>query len=318
MTGEGGESAYNTNFNYFLEEYGMSTNSDAVARTVYYKYFHPKEVYITQGVLNREINRAAGKKLGQHDAVVSENTGFSSSSLTILYPFGASLNVQKPAIPLLSSGMVSYPLNRPIAGICQPASSSGKVMALGSGFLFSDQYLEKEENGKLFDVFMQLLTSNKITLNTIDANEPDESEDLPKDFTALFDTKLFKFDTSLIPTAVQLFSQMGLKHEPLTLIQPQFETPLPPLEPAVFPPILQDLPPPALDLFDLDEHFASEKTRLVQLTNKCTDNDLEFYLRECGKILGVMDKLAPEQQDGRHVLDHVFRSIVNWKKLNQG
>ena len=31
-----------------------------------------------------------------------------------MYPFGATLNVQKPAVPILSSGTVSYPLNRPI------------------------------------------------------------------------------------------------------------------------------------------------------------------------------------------------------------
>ena len=34
---------------------------DSVARTVYYKYFHPKEALISNGVLNREINKAAGK-----------------------------------------------------------------------------------------------------------------------------------------------------------------------------------------------------------------------------------------------------------------
>lgn len=37
----------------------------------------------------------------------------------------------------------------------------------------------------------------------------------------------------------------------------------------VFPPALSDLPPPMLDLFDLDETFSSEKVRLAQLTNKC-------------------------------------------------
>jgi intraflagellar transport protein 52 len=108
---------------------------------------------------------------------------------------------------------------------------------------------------------------------------------------------------------------MGLKHEPLTLIQPNFETPLPPLQPAVFPPLLQELAPPALDLFDLDEVFANEKAKLVALTSKCVDDDLEFYMRECGAILGIMDKLDPSKQDARHVLDHVFRSIVNWKSL---
>jgi intraflagellar transport protein 52 len=77
MSGEGGDSALNTNFNYFLEEYGMSINGDSVARTVYYKYFHPKEVYVTHGVVNRELNKAAGKKIDINgDASVSEHSGF--------------------------------------------------------------------------------------------------------------------------------------------------------------------------------------------------------------------------------------------------
>ena len=42
----------------------------------------------------------------------------------------------------------------------------------------------------------------------------------------------------------------------------------------VFPPALSDIPPPMLDLFDLDEAFSSEKVRLAQLTNKCK---LFFY-----------------------------------------
>ncbi|CAN0507516.1 unnamed protein product, partial [Scytosiphon promiscuus] len=37
---------------------------------------------------------------------------------------------------------------------------------------------------------------------------------------------------------------------------------------AVFPPIVRDPPPPALDRFDLDEHFASDRIRLAQITNK--------------------------------------------------
>jgi len=43
------------------------------------------------------------------------------------------------------------------------------------------------------------------------------------------------------------------------LIVPQFETPLLGLQPAIFPPIPRELPPPPLELFDLDEEFASEK-----------------------------------------------------------
>lgn len=72
----------------------------------------------------------------------------------------------------------------------------------------------------------------------------------------------------MIPETVEAFSLLGVKHEPLTLIPPAFERPLPPLLAAVFPPIVRDPPPPALDRFDLDEHFASDRIRLAQMTNK--------------------------------------------------
>lgn len=342
LTGEGGESQFNTNFNYLLEEYGIMVNPDCVIRTVYYKYFHPKECYVSNGVLNREINRAAGKKVNSHqigvDNILADSGKLNPTALSFVYPFGATLNVQKPAIPILSSGTVSYPLNRPIAAAYLNNTGKGKLIVVGSAQIFADQYIDKDENGKLFDVIIQLLTSDKISLNSIDANEPDisdyhylpdtaklsetlrsclqESEELPKDFTTLFDLDLFKFDTRLIPKALKLYEDVRLKHEPLTLIQPNFETPLPALQPAVFPPVLKDLPPPSLDLFDLDEHFASEKVRLAQLTNKCDDEDLEYYIRECGNILGVIEKLEDGKRDARHVIEYVFKSIVNWKKLN--
>ena len=38
---------------------------------------------------------------------------------------------------------------------------------------------------------------------------------------------------------------------------------------AQFAPTLADPPAPALDLYDLDEHFANERVRLAQLANKC-------------------------------------------------
>ncbi|KAI8613355.1 hypothetical protein BC830DRAFT_1132568 [Chytriomyces sp. MP71] len=326
----------------------MMVNPDSVTRTVFYKYFHPKEVFVSNGILNREINRAAGKKVtltasnkpgGMIGGDVAAHDHKNHTGLSFIYPYGATLTVQKPSVPLLSTGTVSYPLNRPVAAAYIHAKGKGKIVVVGSGMMFSDTYIEKEENGKLFDVVLQLLTTEKIALNPIDANEPDisdyhylpdtaklsenlrcclqESEDVPKDFTTLFDVKLFNFDTSLVPEAVKLYEELRLKQEQLSLIQPQFETPLPPLQPAVFPPALRELPPPALDLFDLDEHFASERVRLAQLTNKCNDDDLEYYIRECGDILGVSDKLGAENRDARHVLEHVFNSIVNWKKLNQ-
>ena len=37
------------------------TPTDAVVRTQYYKYFHPKECYISNGILNRQLGQLAGK-----------------------------------------------------------------------------------------------------------------------------------------------------------------------------------------------------------------------------------------------------------------
>lgn len=82
---------------------------------------------------------------------------------------------------------------------------------------------------------------------------------MPRDFTTLFDSSLYRYDTDLIPEAVHLFESLAVKHEPLTLIVPQFETPLLGLAPAVFPPILRELPNPSLEEFDLDDEFALEK-----------------------------------------------------------
>jgi intraflagellar transport protein 52 len=43
---------------------------------------------------------------------------------------------------------------------------------------------------------------------------------------------------------------------PLSLIPPAWEAPLPPLQPAVFPPVAREPPPPPLELFDLDDSLA--------------------------------------------------------------
>ncbi|XP_049554664.1 intraflagellar transport protein 52 homolog isoform X2 [Orcinus orca] len=313
MLGEGGESRFDTNINFLLEEYGIMVNNDAVVRNVYYKYFHPKEALVSNGVLNR--------------------------ALTFVYPFGATLSVMKPAVAVLSTGSVCFPLNRPILAFYHSKNQGGKLAVLGSCHMFSDQYLDKEENSKIMDVVFQWLTTGDIHLNQIDAEDPEisdymmlpdtatlserlrvclqEGDENPRDFTTLFDLSIYQLDTTSLPKVIKAHEQLNVKHEPLQLIQPQFETPLPALQPAVFPPSFRELSPPPLELFDLDETFSSEKARLAQITNKCTEEDLEFYIRKCGDILGVTNKLPKDQQDAKHILEHIFFQVVEFKKLNQ-
>ena len=143
-------------------------------------------------------------------------------------------------------------------------------MVVGSGAMFSDQYIDKEDNHKIKEVIFDFLTNDDdgpgIKLNEIDAEDPEisdynmipdtcrlanavrvclqESDEIPADYTRLFEHRLFSISTSLVPSSIRAYDQLGAKHEQLRLISPQFETPLPPLAAAVFPPTFRELANP--------------------------------------------------------------------------
>lgn len=150
MLGEGGETHFNTNINYLLEDFGVMVNSDAVVRSEYFKYFHPKEALVSNGVLNRAISRAAGKYVpGLDDPDSKDVTNSMSQALQFVYPYGATLNVAKPATSVLSTGSACIPVNRPVLAMHTTKDGNGKLAVLGSVHMFSDQYLDKEENTRV-------------------------------------------------------------------------------------------------------------------------------------------------------------------------
>ena len=75
------------------------------------------------------------------------------------------------------------------------------------------------------DVVFRWLTTDEITLNAIDAEDPEvtdyhfmpdtgkmservrvclqESEEVPRDFTSLFDLSMYKMDTSVLPDVIK-------------------------------------------------------------------------------------------------------------------
>jgi len=340
----------------------MSVNNDSVTRSAFYKYLHPKEVFIGDGVLVPDLIRkknaiqlGGGKKNFNTNvsAIKSSKPQDDSKSLKdqkfcFVYPYGASLNVQRPSIPLLSSGPISYPMNRPIAAMWEAETVNnigarrGRMVVIGSVEIFSDDWIDKDENSKLCDILVSWLLGEADLDMTSDRNDADISDyrpvpnieglslllkpclqgmdELPRDFTKLFDMNMFKFDMDLVPQSIQLYETLGVPHETLTLIPPQFECPLPKLGIATFPPAMREPLPPALDQFDLDEHFAKEGLRLAQLTNKCTsgDEDLEYYIAESGEILGVVQSLPYGERSAKHILFHIFKQIVDFKKQDFG
>lgn len=81
----------------------------------------------------------------------------------------------------------------------------------------------------------------------------------------------------------------------------------------VFPPSFRELPPPPLELFDLDEAFSSEQSRLAQLANKCGEDDLEYFIVAGCEVLGV----ASQSRDARTLLHALASEVATFKKLEQ-
>lgn len=57
LMSEGGEQKQGTNINAMLEQLGISVNPDSVIRRTFYKYLHPKEAFVANGILNNELVR---------------------------------------------------------------------------------------------------------------------------------------------------------------------------------------------------------------------------------------------------------------------
>ncbi|XP_027193847.2 intraflagellar transport 52 [Dermatophagoides pteronyssinus] len=331
---EGGERKSSSNINYFIEEYGTSVNNDKVIRTSFYKYYNPKEVLIQDGIINRSlINHASQTNLIQS----SNNNG---GGLSYLYPFGATLNVAKPSLPVLSTGKTSFPPCRPTCSFYEHETNNdgGRMIIFGSGHGFIDKYINKEQNVNLFDLFLDYLQDKQFKPNMIDALNPEindyhvvpdlellcndpmlyleESEELPIDYSTLFSRKIKKISNLSLAHINQTFNELQIEKRTLQVIKPHFETPLPGLQPAVYMPVFRAHTKPELELFDLDNEFASVQSKLAKLANKCNNNDIDYFICESGLIVGLDMANLKEKNICKHILYMVASKIVSFKKIN--
>lgn len=420
--------------NPLLSSYGLALHSNSVIRTIYSAgQFDPRHCLVASAACvpslkQAKVSAAAAAPGGSNKPSVATSAlvglGFeqqksiddeedqenNASALRILYPQGCSIAVSKPAIPLLTSGALSFPAHKAIAALSTSSNNTnntgtkqGKVCVVGSSLLFSDEFIQAQDNNVFVQHLMQgillndqyqseqlmQLSSSAATAaaggtgaasssssaeqqSTAQASLyaqhvtplPDtetlaqrlrcclmEQEEISSDFMSLFDMSLYEYSTRHACTIDQLYTDLEVKHEPLALIPPAFEVPLPQLQPALLLPTLRELPPPALDLYDLDAQFSSEKLRLAVLTNKCvnsqtrhggqasqqltdSEKDVEYYVRESGDILGIMEQVRALSLDssgaaqgagatqatisaysGKRVLEYVLRRLVEYKKI---
>lgn len=198
---EGGESRLDTNINAFLEQVGISVNGDSVIRKHFFKYLHPKEAFVGNGILNKELVRVAkgeakpnSQKQGKYAKRYAVNKEElverdENGGLKFVYPYGATLNVNKPAVPIMSTGPISFPANRPV-GAFYVSPKRGKLFVLASMKFFHDDFFEKEDNQKIQEAIFKWLLGkdNDAEFENHIRDEPEISENLHvPDITALAD-----------------------------------------------------------------------------------------------------------------------------------
>ncbi|KAH0789951.1 intraflagellar transport protein [Histomonas meleagridis] len=306
------------NFNAFTKKFGSTINEPVISPT-YITYIDPHEITVQGGVVNRSITQY-----------------IQIQKPTFAYPNGTNLELRSPAIPLLSSGLSSYPLNQPIISYSKVGTKKGSLVVVGSPSLFNDEWCKHESNELLLKYLIELSIQKTQEINMIDAEHPEiterwytpdvesmsekllsciqESEKLNSDFHQNFERGSFRMDMSFVAKLPSLAQSLGLKNEPLETVKPQFDAALPPLTPAVFPPQMREPKSPVLELFDLDDAFASPKTRLAQLAQRTSPKNVDTFILQSAKILGISPHLPEDKQTAKDVVEYVFRQIVKWKR----
>lgn len=57
--------------------------------------------------------------------------------------------------------------------------------------------------------------------------------DVSREYTKLFKHDLYSINLDMVPASLKAYEDLGVKHEPLSLIAPTFETPMPPTQASV-------------------------------------------------------------------------------------
>lgn len=148
--------------------------------------------------------------------------------------------------------------------------------------------------------------------------------EMPADFKQMFDMTLCSLSNRLLKDVIDTYEQLHVNYEPLRIIKPQFEIPLPALQLATFPPIFSEPPAPPLELFDLDETFSPARTQLSQITGQClqalqskessrrapNQRELENYVKECARITAIIRE--QQEMPAREILNIVARQITSY------
>ncbi|GIQ87631.1 hypothetical protein KIPB_009709, partial [Kipferlia bialata] len=253
---------------------------------------------------------------------------------TVVCPHCALVSPTAPACPVISSGRLCVPSEQPVC--VSAVVGTGRLIVCGSTLWMADTSYQKDHNSMVLGHLFSWLSHSRQALDLCPASPPVVQEggtlpdtaalahryrpkllapeSLPADFRNMVSLDVYDFDTSLLPEVLELYKNLGLNYEPLQLEKPAFEQPKPPLQASVHVPRLSDTPcAPSLELFDLDEEFASNAVRLARLTARSIgDKEVDFYISQVGHLLGITEHTVDASP--KAVLSHVLSVITQFKR----
>ncbi|KAK9856816.1 hypothetical protein WJX84_008304 [Apatococcus fuscideae] len=273
--------------NLLLEKFQMEASGAAVISSSPQRYLHPQEVLLIDCILNRRLQQRVGQVSTRHigeSAAPEFQKPVAPAGTAIIFPYGTSIRPQAPAFPIVSSGPLAFPTHHPVGAVWQK-EGAGRVAVLGSHTMLADEWISREQNSLLADALLEwLLPGGTLKLEASPYEDdltahprhiPDtanlaeqfqaclqEEEPAPSDWTKNFHTELYGLDLGCVPKVAELRKKLEVEPGPLQLIRPKFETPMPPLTPALFLPAMPDPEPPCLELFDLDAEFEPAEVQL--------------------------------------------------------
>lgn len=191
------EVAAETSLNQLVSNFGIRFRPDCLIRPNLYANYHPKEVRLTEFLVNRGLSDAFERQVAQGQQVVrsadSVNLRITQDnqeaedkrrkrrdndeifkpdyidSHSVIYAFGCTLEVfNKLSTVMMSSSPWSYPPEQPLCAFYRH-SEVGRVVISGSASMFNDFYLPKEFNLALFKAFLEFIEDRNFSINISDA-----------------------------------------------------------------------------------------------------------------------------------------------------
>lgn len=246
------------NLNKIISQFGVKFNSDCVVRPNLYKHFHPKDALLEDFVVNRGFDDVLRKHLTRGATASAQETFLKSKGIgsgpRIIYARGCTLSVSKKSAIAMTSSRWVLPGNQAICSLYRGSENKLKVVAIGSSSLFSDRFIDEEDNRALVKTILEFIEDRNFPINLSDAKTieipecnmtPDikslaelpiysfrKPEELPEDKSSLINRKLFKIDNSMLPKLLEAYRKLNVSRGPLTLIKPEISRVALELEPA--------------------------------------------------------------------------------------